>query len=825
MGVNNETAHIGVVVLENMITVKVEMVLTGIEVFRVVHVEVERSETVGGLMSKIADKEGWPVENQQLFLNGACLEDSSASLADLKVDASPTVTLVLDDDDDLFKFSDAPSEEKEKKEEEEEWNRCGTSAQTARQCWGVQSAPIAEHEYVLGLLKYRLRHRSKSNVVKPESTTVLRGADLARVEGPEAASALSTDRRPGLFIAPLATSVTQEVLIEFLNKNGVPVVADLVKVPPGKYPGYAFVELHPLTSEEAIRQVTGKKLLNGRKIRIVAKTNDLVPSVTAPPDAPSQEDRVMTEIYTILRYLYGSEHQSESNVVKPESATAPRGPDPFGAASEVSALSTDRRLARSADLKAPAGSVSRDPLEWFDVPSEMGISLKTCKDLRMVHTYVREPEIATAPRGRSDSDSGYGHGAAQGGEGHGSEAACEASSALISASIDSSKFDGMVLHGPLEMQNPTRVCELPAMHPQKREAVLKLDWTEARLPRELKETVRGVGDVREEKLWDNASGVADALQKQRPTWLLVLTHGFLHPFKGYCAFPSSFGGKCCASWDILIEIIIEHITAPDSRLELVILGCCHGDYPAKQLQKSCVDVIYWPCSTLTLELFKFAKEALAKLIQGQLIQGHGSEAAFRFAMDMLRRRLDKTTAASPTQLLKLQETADVRLLHAKPPLLALCGAGKPGPQKNDFIYSIRKWEKTCGEALSFPDWRSLTRSANRVKVRVALVCFVGLAGVPKEEEELWADVKAAFPKLQAIILTGACKSLYQGAKNAGIRVYRTHDDGEYTCELLEAFLDKVGCRDWRDQFERAERELSSKPSRERRQRRNTRRLR
>eukprot|EP00971_Amphidinium_carterae_P250521 4973338-Amphidinium_carterae.1 len=67
-------------------------------------------------------------------------------------------------------------------------------------------------------------------------------------------------------------------------------------------------------------------------------------------------------------------------------------------------LHKDRRLARSADLKAPAGSVSRDPLEWFDVPSEMGISLKTCKDLRMVHTYVREPEIATAPRGSKSSE-------------------------------------------------------------------------------------------------------------------------------------------------------------------------------------------------------------------------------------------------------------------------------------------------------------------------------------------------------------------------------------------------------------------------------------
>eukprot|EP00971_Amphidinium_carterae_P337315 6474061-Amphidinium_carterae.1 len=94
----------------------------------------------------------------------------------------------------------------------------------------------------------------------------------------------------------------------------------------------------------------------------------------------------------------------------------------------------------------------------------------------------------------------------------------------------------------------------------------------------------------------------------------------------------------------------------------------------------------------------------------------------------------------------IEETADVRLLHAKPPLLALCGAGKPGPQTNDLIDdSILKWEKTCSEALSFPDWPSLVRSANRVKDRVELVCFVSLAGMPKEEEELWAAVKAAFP--------------------------------------------------------------------------------
>eukprot|EP00971_Amphidinium_carterae_P300739 5975380-Amphidinium_carterae.2 len=58
------------------------------------------------------------------------------------------------------------------------------------------------------------------------------------------------------------------------------------------------------------------------------KTRDMdIALLVQPPVmcACLQEDRVMTEIYTILRYLYGSEHQSESNVVKPESATAPRG--------------------------------------------------------------------------------------------------------------------------------------------------------------------------------------------------------------------------------------------------------------------------------------------------------------------------------------------------------------------------------------------------------------------------------------------------------------------------------------------------------------------
>eukprot|EP00971_Amphidinium_carterae_P087634 1733973-Amphidinium_carterae.1 len=109
--------------------------------------------------------------------------------------------------------------------------------------------------------------------------------------------------------------------------------------------------------------------------------------------------------------------------------------------------------------------------------------------------------------------------------------------------IDSSKFDGMVLGGPLEMQNPTQAYRLQSMHPEILKDIYELDWMEIHLPRELKEIVGGSGDVRVEQLWDNASGVRGALQQQRPTWLLVVTHGFLHPFKGYCALPSSFGGE------------------------------------------------------------------------------------------------------------------------------------------------------------------------------------------------------------------------------------------------------------------------------------------
>eukprot|EP00971_Amphidinium_carterae_P123792 2451707-Amphidinium_carterae.1 len=115
----------------------------------------------------------------------------------------------------------------------------------------------------------------------------------------QASSALSTDRRCDLFIGKLAESVTREVLIEFFNENGFPVVDYLVKVPmaQGAPRGYAFVTLkHPLNSEKAIRQLTGKPL-HGRRIT-VERSTDPVPSVTAPPgikpsewfDAPGDAD-------------------------------------------------------------------------------------------------------------------------------------------------------------------------------------------------------------------------------------------------------------------------------------------------------------------------------------------------------------------------------------------------------------------------------------------------------------------------------------------------------------------------------------------------------
>eukprot|EP00971_Amphidinium_carterae_P039948 784331-Amphidinium_carterae.1 len=55
--------------------------------------EVDRNETVGGLMSKIEAQEGYPVDQQRLIFNGTKLEDRFASLTDKKVDASPTVHL------------------------------------------------------------------------------------------------------------------------------------------------------------------------------------------------------------------------------------------------------------------------------------------------------------------------------------------------------------------------------------------------------------------------------------------------------------------------------------------------------------------------------------------------------------------------------------------------------------------------------------------------------------------------------------------------------------------------------------------------------------
>eukprot|EP00971_Amphidinium_carterae_P081133 1604967-Amphidinium_carterae.1 len=79
---------------------------------------------------------------------------------------------------------------------------------------------------------------------------------------------------------------------------------------------------------------------------------------------------------------------------------------------------------------------------------------------------------------------------------------------------------------------------------------------------------------------------------------------------GYRAFPSSFGGELYASWDILLEPLTECI-----RLELVILVCCNGDYPAKQLQKSGVDVIAWPSTPISSLSCSFAKDVLTEFVR------------------------------------------------------------------------------------------------------------------------------------------------------------------------------------------------------------------
>jgi len=90
MGVEGETHTIHLVPRRPRITVKVKM-LSG----KVMDVKVDRNETVGGLMSKIEAQEGYPVDQQRLIFNGTKLEDRFASLTDKKVDASPTVHLVL----------------------------------------------------------------------------------------------------------------------------------------------------------------------------------------------------------------------------------------------------------------------------------------------------------------------------------------------------------------------------------------------------------------------------------------------------------------------------------------------------------------------------------------------------------------------------------------------------------------------------------------------------------------------------------------------------------------------------------------------------------
>eukprot|EP00971_Amphidinium_carterae_P114010 2259051-Amphidinium_carterae.1 len=106
--------------------------------------------------------------------------------------------------------------------------------------------------------------------------------------------------------------------------------------------------------------------------------------------------------------------------------------------------------------------------------------------------------------------------------------------------IESPKFDGMILEGPLERQCAT-ADELQAMHNGELIDTLDLDKLKVNLLQEVKET-EGVGDVRTEKLWHNdASGVWSVLQKQRPTWVLVLTHGFRNPFTGYGAFCKEGG--------------------------------------------------------------------------------------------------------------------------------------------------------------------------------------------------------------------------------------------------------------------------------------------
>mmetsp|Transcript_38076 Transcript_38076/g.89152 ORF Transcript_38076/g.89152 Transcript_38076/m.89152 type:complete len:913 (+) Transcript_38076:49-2787(+) len=70
--------------------VKVKM-LSG----KVMDVEVNQSETVGGLMYKIAVQEGYGVEQQRLIFAGAKLEDKGATLSSKKIEENSTVHLVL----------------------------------------------------------------------------------------------------------------------------------------------------------------------------------------------------------------------------------------------------------------------------------------------------------------------------------------------------------------------------------------------------------------------------------------------------------------------------------------------------------------------------------------------------------------------------------------------------------------------------------------------------------------------------------------------------------------------------------------------------------
>eukprot|EP00971_Amphidinium_carterae_P136852 2711602-Amphidinium_carterae.1 len=124
-----------------------------------------------------------------------------------------------------------------------------------------------------------------------------------------------------------------------------------------------------------------------------------------------------------------------------------------------------------------------------------------------------------------------------------------------------------------------------------------------------------------------------ALRKQSPTWVMVLTHGLPSEF---CAFHKE--GSTSVSWDILLNQLTAYIrSAPDTRLELAIFVSCYGGYPAKQLEKSGVDVIAWPGKPLSVLSFEFAKDVLAEFVRGDAHLDGGLsdrlEAAFRAALE------------------------------------------------------------------------------------------------------------------------------------------------------------------------------------------------